>query len=94
MLNRRKFWGVFALTQLLGSVSLVTGSPHGNPVGLIAATALLFPGSILGLLVLDKLGIQFGYTSILMSAALVNIICWYCFAVVLRKYSRRKSKSG
>jgi hypothetical protein len=30
---------------------------HGNPVGLIAAMVLLFPGCILGLLTLGKLGI-------------------------------------
>jgi hypothetical protein len=82
---------MFAVTQLLGSLSLVTGSPHGNPIGLVAAMVLLFPGSILGVFVLDKLGIQTGYISILVSAALINIICWYGFSLAAIKYSRRKS---
>ena len=67
-MKRTMFWGIFAVAQLLSVLSLATGSPHGNPVGLIAATILLFPGGILGLFVLDKLGIQFGYISILASA--------------------------
>lgn len=85
------FWGLFAVTQLLGSLGLATSSPHGNPVGLIAAMVLLFPGSILGLLALDKLGVQFGYIAILVSAVTVNIICWCGFSLAAKKYSRRKS---
>jgi hypothetical protein len=82
-MNQRMFWGVFSVTQLLGSLSLATGSPHGNPLGLLAATVFLFPGSILGLFALDKLGIQFGYVSILVSAFLVNVVCWYAFALAI-----------
>ena len=85
------FWGMFAVTQLLGSLSLATGSPHGNPIGLAAAMVLLFPGSILGVFALDKLGIQAGYIAILVSAVLFNIICWYGFSLAASKYSRRKS---
>ena len=36
---------------------------------------LLFPGSFLGLRALDKLGIQFGYVAILVSAVTVHMIC-------------------
>jgi hypothetical protein len=90
-MNGKMFWGMFAVTQLLGSLSLATGSPHGNPIGLVAAMVLLFPGSILGVFALDKLGIQAGYIAILVSAVLFNIICWYGFSLAVNKYSRRKS---
>jgi hypothetical protein len=90
-MNLTKYWGAFALTQLLGSLSLATGSPHGSPLGLIAATAFLFPGSILGLLALDKLGIQFGYVSILASAFLVNIVCWCAIALAITSIRKKNS---
>jgi len=69
------FWGMFAVTQLLGPLSLATGSPHGNPIGLVAAMVSPFPGSMLGVFALDKLGIQDGYIAILVSVVLINIIC-------------------
>jgi len=69
------FWEMFAVTQLLGPLSLATGSPHGNPIGLVAAMVSPFPGSMLGVFALDKLGIQDGYIAILVSAVLINIIC-------------------
>jgi hypothetical protein len=69
-MNGKMFWGMFAVTQLLGSLSLATGSPHGNPIGLAAGMVLLFPGSIFAVFAIDKLGIQAGYISILVSAVL------------------------
>jgi len=69
------FWGMFAVTQLLGPLSLATGSPHGNPIGLVAAMVSPFPGSMLGVFALDKLGIQDGYIAILVSVVLITIIC-------------------
>ena len=90
-MNGKMFWGMFAMTQLLGSLSLATGSPHGNPIGLVAAMVLLFPVSILGVFALDKLGIQAGYIAILVSAVLFNITSWYGFSLAANKCSRRKS---
>ncbi len=42
-MNQRVYGKTFAVAQLLGSLSLVSGSPHGNPLGLIAAMVLLSP---------------------------------------------------
>ena len=84
-MKRATFWSIFAVTQLLGALGLATGSPHGNSLGLFAAMVLLFPGSILGLFALDRLGINFGYTSILLSAFPINIIFWCAFAFALAR---------
>lgn len=53
-MNQKIYWGVFLLAQVIGTLGVLTGSPHGNPFGLIAAMIFLFPGSTLGLFVLDK----------------------------------------
>lgn len=90
-MNRKVFWVVFAVTQLVGALGLATGSPHGNPFGLVAMMIFLFPGSILGLWTLDKLGIQFGYVSILASSFLFNIVCWYMLALAITKIRGQKS---
>jgi hypothetical protein len=90
-MSRTTFWAIFAATQLLGALSLATGSPHGNPLGLVAATILLFPGSILGMFALDRLGINFGYASILLSAFPINIIFWSAFAFALAKIRGKRS---
>jgi len=91
VMKRTTFWSIFAATQLFGALSLATGSPHGNPLGLFAAMVLLFPGSILGLLALDRLGINFGYVSILLSAFPINIVCWYAFALARDKIRGKRS---
>jgi hypothetical protein len=91
-MKRATFWGIFAATQLLGALGLATGSPHGNPLGLVVAMVLLFPGSILGLLALDRLGINFVYTSILLSAFPINIVFWYVFALALARIRAKHSR--
>ena len=92
--NRRVFWGVFAVTQLVGALGLATGSPHGNPFGLVAMLIFWFPGSILGFWTLDKLGIQFGYVSILVSSFLFNTVCWYVLALAITRIRSQKSNGS
>jgi hypothetical protein len=53
----KKFLSILLIAQVLAVVGPLTGSPHGNPIGLIAAFVLLFPGGIASIFILDRLGI-------------------------------------
>jgi hypothetical protein len=58
------------------------------------ATILLFPGSLLGVLVLDRLGMQLDYVSILASAFLANTVCWYGLAWGIRRIRAARTDAG
>jgi hypothetical protein len=88
-MRRSLYWGIFATVQALGVAGLMTGGPHSFPLVLVAALILLFPGSVLGLLALDRLGIQIRYATILESSLLVNIVCWYASLGVAKLRSRK-----
>jgi hypothetical protein len=90
-MNRKVFWGIFAATQLVGMLGVATGSPHGNPLGLVVAMIFLFPGSILGLFILDALAIPIGYGGIITASLLINVVCWYALALALRKIRGKKT---
>jgi hypothetical protein len=89
-MNRKVFWGIFVVTQLLGALGVATGSPHGNPFGLLIALIFLFPGSLLCLPILDKLAIQTGVGPIIVVSFLVDIVCWYAFALAATRIQRKK----
>jgi hypothetical protein len=63
---------------------------HGDPVELYCSNGIAISRSNLGLHGADKLGIQFGYVAILVSAVTVNMIRGYGFSLAAKKYSRRK----
>lgn len=90
-MRRSLYWGIFASVQALGVAGLMTGGSHSSPLALLAALMLLFPGSVLGLLALDSLGIQIGYATILESNLLVNIVCWYAVSLGVEKLRGRKA---
>jgi len=90
----KKFLSILLMAQVLGVVGLLTGSPHGNPIGLIAAFVLLFPGGIASSFILDRLGIQFGVLPIVTVSLLVNIVVWFPLAVLIQKARSRKSEDA
>ena len=90
-MNRKKFWGIFAATQVMGTLGVLTGSPHGFAVGLVIAAIALFPGSILCLFLLDFLGVDFGTWRILVTALPINLVCWYAVRLTVRKIRGEKS---
>jgi hypothetical protein len=90
-MTHKTFWGVFALTQLVGSLGVATGSPHGNPFGLLLALIFLFPGSLLCWPILDKLAIQTTTGPVILASFLINVACWYVFALSLATLRRRKA---
>src|ERR1700745_1997513 len=90
----KKFLSILLIAQLLGVVGFLTGSPHGNPIGLIAAFVLLFPGGIASIFILDRLGIQFGVAPIVTLSLLVNIVVWLPLAVLIQKARNRKSEDA
>ena len=79
----RTFWGIFAVTQLVGALGLGTGSVHGNPLGLLVGFILLFPGSTLCWLILDKLRVMTTGGPVITTSFLVNIVCWSALALAI-----------
>jgi hypothetical protein len=72
----------------------LSGSPHGNPIGVIAAFVFLFPGGIASLFILDGLGIQFGVGPIVSVSLLVNVVVWLPLALLIQKGRNRKSEDA
>jgi hypothetical protein len=91
-MKRRAFWGIFAVAQLVGTLGVLTGSPHGFAVGLIIAMIALFPGSILCLFLLDFLGVGVDYGSILVTVLPINLVCWYVAELIIMKIRAKKSE--
>jgi hypothetical protein len=52
---------------------------------------LLFPGSLLSIFLLDRLGIEFGYFPILSVTLVVNIASWYALSLTIDRFWRSKS---
>jgi hypothetical protein len=90
-MTHKTFWGAFALTQLVGSLGLATGNPHGNPFGLLLALIFLFPGSLLCWPILDKLAVHTTTGPVILVSFLINITCWTIFALLLASLRRRKA---
>jgi hypothetical protein len=88
--KQRLFWRIFAVAQLVGVLGVATGGPHGFALGLIIASVALFPGSILCVLLLDFLGVNFGYGSLLVTSFLINLVCWYAVELAMTKIRGKK----
>ena len=93
-MSLKRFLIILLIAQVLGVVGLLTGSPHGNPIGLVVALVFLFPGSIASIFILDKLGIQSGVAPIVSVSLLVNVVVWLTLALLIRKVRNRKSEDA
>ena len=90
----RKFLTILLIAQILGVVGLLTVSPRGNPVGLVAAFVLLFSGGIASILILDKLGIQAGVAPIVSVSLLVDVVVWLALVLLIQKVRNRRSEDA
>jgi len=93
-MNRKVFWAMFVLTQFLGSLGAGTGSPHGNPLGLILMMVFLFPGSIVCWYVFEGIGLPpVGNmtTRIILTSFVINLACWYVFGLVVSRVRGKKT---
>ena len=84
-MNRKVFWGIFPAAQLVGALGTLTGSPHGNPFGLLVAFIFLFPGSLLCWPLLDRLRIQTTGGPVIVCSLIVNLFCWYLLDRVIAR---------
>ena len=92
---RRMFWGIFVAAQLMGVLGVATGSPHGNPLGLVFMMLFLFPGSILCWYAFEMLKIPpVGdmMVRIIVTSFLINLPCWYILLLLVSKVRLRKSE--
>jgi len=69
-----KFWAIVLLVQIVGGIGWTTGSPHGNPLGLYLGLALLFPGIVVCLLLLEGIGLGTEAWAFLATAVAVNLL--------------------
>jgi hypothetical protein len=91
VMNRKTFWGAFALAQIVGSLGVATGSPHGNPSALLLALIFLFPGSLLCWPVLDGLRIQTTVGPVIIASVLFNVVCWTIAGLSITRIRKAKS---
>lgn len=89
-MNRKILWGVIVFAQIVGALGFATGSPHGNPLGLLVAFIFLFPGSLLCWPILDKLAIQTTVGPVIITSVVVNVTCWLVFALSTARIRGRK----
>jgi hypothetical protein len=90
-MNRKILWGVIGFAQIVGALGFASGSPHGNPLGLLFGFIFLFPGSLLCWPILDKLAILTTGFPVIITAVVVNVALWLAFAFSTARIRGRKS---